>query len=475
MIVRNEEANLPACLGSVCDLVGEMIVVDTGSTDRTREVAARLGARVHDFVWCEDFAAARNEALRLATGAWIFWLDADEWLDEPDRQRLRALFDRLGEGVDGYIMSQLCLGQSALPGAPAGGDMVVEQVRLFPNRPEICWHHRVFEQIVGGIRRLGGALRTADVVIQHPGYSDPALHRAKIERNLRLARLEHRDSPNDPYVMYTIGLFHQMLGQPGESLDLLRCALELLPPDTNYGAKLCAHLAQGHQRVGRPHEALAYCRIGRGSHPGDLDLQFQERALLREASDREGAEAALARQLAGRSADPLPNVEKELIVFLRHHLATLERSTGRLDEAETQWRAALHDRPDFALGWLELGELFLATARWDELEQVLGWLEHGLQRCEDAAVLRARGLMGRRRFAEARGLLAPIIAQAPRSLRPRLVLSQVLLLEGRDWSAAKQALLDVLALDPRNTQAMHNLAVHEKQRPLPTSGSRATL
>ena len=72
VIARNEEANLSACLASAADLVHEIIVIDTGSTDRTKEVAASFGARVFDFPWCDDFSAARNESLRHATGDWIF-------------------------------------------------------------------------------------------------------------------------------------------------------------------------------------------------------------------------------------------------------------------------------------------------------------------------------------------------------------------------------------------------------------------
>src|SRR5207249_9840407 len=72
MIVKNEEDNLPACLASAAGLFHEVIVVDTGSTDRTREIAAACGARVFDFPWVDSFAAARNESLRHATGDWAF-------------------------------------------------------------------------------------------------------------------------------------------------------------------------------------------------------------------------------------------------------------------------------------------------------------------------------------------------------------------------------------------------------------------
>src|SRR6476660_1021776 len=88
MIVRNEEANLRPCLEPVRSLFHEMIVVDTGSTDRTRLIAAELGARVVEFPWCDDFAAARNESLRHATGDWIFWLDADDRVEASQAGRL---------------------------------------------------------------------------------------------------------------------------------------------------------------------------------------------------------------------------------------------------------------------------------------------------------------------------------------------------------------------------------------------------
>jgi len=90
MIVKNEEAHLEPCLRSVSDLVDEIIIADTGSTDRTKQIAARYGAKVVDFVWQDSFAAARNESLKHATGDWIFWLDADEQLDDANRQRLWA-------------------------------------------------------------------------------------------------------------------------------------------------------------------------------------------------------------------------------------------------------------------------------------------------------------------------------------------------------------------------------------------------
>ena len=93
MIVKNEERFLGQCLASVKDIADELIVIDTGSTDRTVEIAREHGAQVGHFEWCNDFAAARNASIAPATGDWILFLDADEELSPAEKQNLPALLD----------------------------------------------------------------------------------------------------------------------------------------------------------------------------------------------------------------------------------------------------------------------------------------------------------------------------------------------------------------------------------------------
>jgi glycosyltransferase involved in cell wall biosynthesis len=152
LIVRNEADRLPACLASAAGLFHDTVVVDTGSTDDTRAVAARHGARVFDFPWRDDFAAARNEAFRHAAGEWVFWLDADESLDQATRERLAALFATLGEQKAAFVLGQR---------SPArdGAAIVVRQVRLFRNLPEVRWQYRVHEQVLPNLRKAGHDVR----------------------------------------------------------------------------------------------------------------------------------------------------------------------------------------------------------------------------------------------------------------------------------------------------------------------------
>lgn len=104
MIVKNEEATLARCLSSVAGLVDEIVILDTGSTDRTKEIAAEFHAHVHDFVWINDFAAARNRAFELASKEYILWLDADDVLKPEDQEKFRSLASALPWSTDAVSM-----------------------------------------------------------------------------------------------------------------------------------------------------------------------------------------------------------------------------------------------------------------------------------------------------------------------------------------------------------------------------------
>ncbi len=466
MIVRNEEANLPACLASAADLVSQLVVVDTGSTDRTRAIAARCGALVVDFPWTDDFAAARNESLRHVTGDWVFWLDADDRIDADNRRRLRALFAGLEPGPDAYLMR--CV---SLPSTATGQASVLDLARLFPNHPEVRWQYRVHEQILPAVQRRGGALRWTDVVIQHTGYQDAALQRRKLERNLRLSQLDQRDRPDDSFVLFHLGKTYLNLGRPGEALPVLRRSLDRVAPDNSILPGLHELLARTHRQLGQAAEALAVCRAGRARLPGHAGLLFQEALLLCERGDFGPAEACLRRLLELPAEKRLVGTEEPGIrgFLARHNLAMICFRQGRAAEAEAQWTAALAERPDFAQAWFGLGDLWLAQGRPGELDRAADRLENDPGRAVEATLLRARAHMARQDFAAARQVLEEALGRSPQSVWPRVLLSHALLQEGRDLAAAEKVLREILALDPGNAQARGFLA-----QLLARQGRRAT-
>jgi tetratricopeptide (TPR) repeat protein len=455
MIVKNEEANLRACLDSAADLVHEIVVVDTGSTDRTREVAARYGAKVVTFPWCDHFAAARNVSLDHATGDWIFWLDADEWLDEPNRRSLRDQFAPLGEENVAYVMRQRCLLQASLTGPPTAVTEDVAQVRLFRRLPGIRWQYRVHEQILPAILHQGGAACPADVTIQHAGYQDAVVLRHKKERNLRLLGLDDAESPNNPFILFNLGWTYFLLGRPGEALLFLQRSLALNPPDEGIVRKLYALLGRVHYALGQREQALAVCREGRTRYADHAELLFQEGCLHLERRDLAAAEACMLQLLTNRPNerhvyDDIPALRA---FQTRFNLAVIYRDQGRLAEAEREFGAVLAERPDYADAYTGLGELYLVQGRWQALEQLLPRMRQALQRDAEATGLEVRMHLARQDFGQARRLAEQAAARAPEALWPRLALAKVLVQEGRDLAAAERSLLTALEREPANVQA----------------------
>src|SRR5450432_51334 len=134
MIVKDEESSLQACLDSVRGVADELIIVDTGSTDRTGQVAAHNEAKVFAFDFTiVDFAAARNHAIARATGKWSLVLDADETLDGASLPPIEELVSRNDDA--GYYVERH--NESTIDYA----------VRIFPNRPEYRYRGRVHETI----------------------------------------------------------------------------------------------------------------------------------------------------------------------------------------------------------------------------------------------------------------------------------------------------------------------------------------
>jgi glycosyltransferase involved in cell wall biosynthesis len=186
----------------VRDLVDELVIVDTGSADQTKGIAESFQAKVFDFPWCDSFAAARNHSLAQATGDWVFWLDADDRLDEANRKMLRSLFANLKDENAAYVMKCHCL-----PDPTTGATTIVDHVRLFRNEPEIRWKYRVHEQILPSLRALGTNVLWSDVVIHHQGYQDKDLRRRKLDRDSRLLTKENSDCPDDPFTLFNLGPF----------------------------------------------------------------------------------------------------------------------------------------------------------------------------------------------------------------------------------------------------------------------------
>jgi GT2 family glycosyltransferase/Tfp pilus assembly protein PilF len=455
MIVRNEEHHLPDCLRSVAGLFEDIVVLDTGSSDGTREIAQQFGARVFDFPWPDSFGAARNESLRQARGRWILWLDADDRLDGENRAKLETVLSNLGEELDAYALKV----RSVLDGQRSSF-RVLDQVRLFRNLPSIRWDYRIHEQILPAVNRAGGVVRWADVTIDHVGYVDASARRRKLERNLALLEMDYTERPTDGFTLFNLGWTLLDLGRTEEALTHLRQALTHTNPTSSTLRKLYHLLALTYRHLDRRDEAVAMCREGLQRFPFDAEMLCEQGLLLRDRQDFRGAEKSWLDLLDARRGQYFASEEVGLRGFrTRQLVAEIYRAQERRLEAEVQWRAALMERPDFEPAWVGLAELYLRGERFAELEYLLqDWEDRGLNSAK-VGWLRARGQVQRGEVAAARRTLANVVVQDPGALGPRVLLSQVLLQEGRDWVAAERALRAVLEIDPNHSETRHNLRV----------------
>jgi len=344
MIVRDEQENLPHCLGSVARLFDEIVVVDTGSKDRTREIAREFGARVFDFVWVDDFAAARNSALARATGDYAFWLDADDVVDPSQRVRLEQLIGDLRPGEQAaHVVKCACdPGQHG-----SGGDTVVDHIRLFPIREDVRWTYSVHEQILPALRRAGVPVRWADVTVRHTGYTDRGLRARKLDRDARILRQELAERADDPFVLFNLGAIAIERQDWRQALDCLRHSLAGSAPTDSITRKLCALIARSHQMLGEPQQALAACAAGLAIDPDDAELLFREAVVRRQIGDNDGAEKCWRRILTLKRPEQFASVDQGIYGHLtRRNLAALARERGDHAEAANLWRAVLADCPN---------------------------------------------------------------------------------------------------------------------------------
>ncbi len=223
MIVRNEEQFIARALASVKDVAHQIVVVDTGSTDRTVELALAAGAQVHSFAWNDNFADARNASLAHARGDWVLILDADEELMAGTLADLRA--DLLGAAHAGLRLPLINAGTAA------GGASYVP--RLFRNAPGLCFLGRVHEQVFSTLARQGHrwqlSLGLGRATLLHHGYdAQVKKSKDKVQRNLRLLERALEEMPGEPALMLNYGLDLYNDGQMGQALQQLGLAAQAM-------------------------------------------------------------------------------------------------------------------------------------------------------------------------------------------------------------------------------------------------------
>jgi GT2 family glycosyltransferase/predicted Zn-dependent protease len=348
LIVKNEEKFLGQCMASVRGLAAQIIVVDTGSDDRTVEIAKEHGAEVHHFEWRDDFSAARNEALRYATGDWVLSLDADEELLAEHRETI--LEEMRADGVMGYRLPIINKGREQ-----EGRSYVP---RLFRNAPGLFYVGRVHEQVFSSIevrcRQWGLQQKLGGSVLFHHGYVKEVMDgRDKIARNLRLLERAIGELPGEPNLVMNLGLELIRSNQFDAGLKKYREAFQLMaeqPPGEvvpelreTLLTQLTTHLlaakefAEAAELWEKP-----FAKSGGMTASNHFGLGLAYMELNRPADAAEQMRQCLAKR--GQPAMSPVNVDI-LKAAPNHCLALCLCALGRTEAAAEAFAAALADEP----------------------------------------------------------------------------------------------------------------------------------
>ena len=247
MIVKNEEKYLRECLESVKDLVSEIVIVDTGSTDATLSIAEEYGAKIFDFDWVDDFSAARNFALSKTTGDWVLYLDADERLDEQSKEEVRRRTENARKTGFYCVVKNLDSEKSR--------DNSFIYVRLFANQPNIEFTGKVHEQIEDSLKKNDYLLVNSKILINHIGYNiSLGEKQKKAQRNLNLLIKEYSRN-NSPYYEYQLAQTYKVLNDEENAIKYFQKAGDSSKLDRLYRAECYSSLALMAHTNHKPAEA----------------------------------------------------------------------------------------------------------------------------------------------------------------------------------------------------------------------------
>jgi tetratricopeptide (TPR) repeat protein len=459
MIVRDNETTIGPALESIRPWVDEIIVVDTGSNDQTPAICRHFGAKLYDFPWCDDFAAARNESLKHARGEWIFWMDSDDTITPACGQKLRNLVD--GEHRDeilGYVMQVQC----PFPGEYSEVDVTeVDHVKLIRNRPDIRFDGRIHEQLLPSIRRAGGDVAWTEIFVRHSGNDhSPEARQKKLDRDLRILQLESKANPDHPFVLFNLGMTYADAKQYTEAVAALDRCLAVSTPDESHLRKAYSLLVSTLSQARHEDAAWLRCQQGLQLYPDDKELLFRAGLLHHHFGRLNDAAETYLRVLNEPAQRCFRSMVQGLDSFkARHNLALVYQDLGRLDLAEEQWRCISAASPRYLPAWRALSEIWLGQERFAEVEELCARLasaELGLQR--ESQMIAAKLAARRGQLAVTCSLLQQADAACPDDLEPLRILCRILFDQG-DPEVAELALKELCERDPTDPSAHHNLGL----------------
>ena len=255
IIAKNEEKNIERCLSSLAPYGFEIVLVDTGSTDHTKELASKYTDCIYDFPWQNDFSAARNFSLSKASNNWIFMMDCDEWVKSLDLEELNYFRKHLSHAVGSVTRENLT-------GTPEQSSMSIDQTERFFSRKNFMYTGIIHEQVTPKHEKTFEAF-LLNTTIGHDGYFMTEENRlSKAERNISLLEKQLSQKPGDPYTLYQLGKGYEMINDAAKACTYFEKALRSdLDPELAYTQALVISYGESLLDTGEFSKALSLERF----------------------------------------------------------------------------------------------------------------------------------------------------------------------------------------------------------------------
>jgi tetratricopeptide (TPR) repeat protein len=290
MIVKDEEEMLPRCLAAAAPAVDEIVIVDTGSSDRTIEIAREFGATVIERAWTGSVAEARNVSFDAATGDWLMFLDADEVLVEEDVERLRALRGKTWRET--FYLTEISYTGELGDGTAA----THTALRVFRARPEYRFSGSLHEQIAETLPlHLPERIEATDIRVEHFGYLGAVRDaKEKSRRNVELLLKQRGEGQSNPFLHFNLGSEYGAIGDARSALAELERAWELIEHDPQgrtwgFMPALASRLVRALRICGRHEDCIARGAAALARYPGFTDVVFEQAAATLALGDADGA------------------------------------------------------------------------------------------------------------------------------------------------------------------------------------------
>jgi glycosyltransferase involved in cell wall biosynthesis len=474
MIVKDEEEMLPRCLAAVRDAVDELVIVDTGSSDRTREIALEYGAKLIDFDWTGSFSDARNVSFDAATGDWLMFLDADEVLVEGDGERLRALTGQIWREAF-YLL------ETNHTGTMEDGTAVTHNaLRVFRNRPGLRFEGRIHEQIAHHLPAfLPERLHVSDVRIDHYGYLGAVRDaKEKSRRNIELLEQQASEGLDSPFLAFNLGSEYAAAGDSKAAQAKFESSWERVRTDSHiatYGfvPSLASRLVRSLRVNGELERARATGDDVLRIFPRFTDVLLEQAIAAGALGDHATAIAELERCIEWGDAPSTYSATQGSGTYLAMAtLADAKRLTGDLEGAEELLRRCRVEYPVFGGAIEPLTRIVLA--RGGTPEEAVAAAEGGGELSLSSRFMLAAALHEGGASDAAEDQLHRVLAAQPDAAPAQIALGEALLSQSR-FAEAAQAARSVGAESPWAPAAARTAGFAALAAAAPDDEVRATL